>query len=187
MGRELISASQTSRDSLTLSNKVLRAGGCDWEGTSRLGNSRLSQPVTSAVQIALWIVLVLFPREYVATAPARLPPHMPLAPYPRSSDSNVSVKLFCEHGSLLISRYSAYCRGRCSSMAKELNSTRGAMMAAGAGEAAFINHLSKVTRGEVTPACVNSPESTQYPVTRQQLKNLVESFAQSRSPTDGSR
>lgn len=54
----------------------------------------------------------------------------------------------------------AYYRGICSSMAKGLNPTNGAMLAVGEGAEAITTRIRNITTGRLTVACVNSPEST---------------------------
>jgi acyl transferase domain-containing protein len=62
MGRETIASSQVFRDSITKSSILLKDWGNEWsleeellrdEDSSRLGESQLAQPATTAIQIAL--------------------------------------------------------------------------------------------------------------------------------------
>lgn len=62
MGRELIAISSCFRDSILKSDRSLRQLGCDWslleelnrpEPESRVGKGEISQPATTAIQIAL--------------------------------------------------------------------------------------------------------------------------------------
>lgn len=62
MGRELLSTSEAFRASIMRSDNILRCSGADWslleellktEDDSRVGQSQISQPVTTAVQIAI--------------------------------------------------------------------------------------------------------------------------------------
>lgn len=69
MGRELIAVSPCFKNSISESDEALRRIGCDWslleelsrpESESRVGQSEISQPSTSAVQIALVDLLASF-------------------------------------------------------------------------------------------------------------------------------
>jgi acyl transferase domain-containing protein len=62
MGRELIAADSTFRKSILKSDKILKGLGCEWslleellrdDSTSRIGQSEISQPASTAIQIAL--------------------------------------------------------------------------------------------------------------------------------------
>jgi acyl transferase domain-containing protein/phospholipid N-methyltransferase len=55
---------------------------------------------------------------------------------------------------------SAYQRGLCSAKAKKVNAVTGSMMAVGTGEKEVLPFMKQVTKGLVTIACVNSPNST---------------------------
>lgn len=69
MGRELFLASNTYRESITKSDSLLRSLGCPWslaeellrsKEYSKMGNSELAQPATTAIQIALVNLLASF-------------------------------------------------------------------------------------------------------------------------------
>jgi acyl transferase domain-containing protein/SAM-dependent methyltransferase len=55
---------------------------------------------------------------------------------------------------------SAYQRGLCSAKAKKANAVAGSMIAVGIGEKEVLPFIKQVTKGLVTIACVNSPNST---------------------------
>jgi acyl transferase domain-containing protein len=69
MGAELISASQTFRESIQESARILRSLGCEWDlveelrrpgAESRINESALAQPTTTIVQMALVDMLAQF-------------------------------------------------------------------------------------------------------------------------------
>ncbi|KAK3934736.1 hypothetical protein QBC46DRAFT_462469 [Diplogelasinospora grovesii] len=155
MGRELLTSSRAFAGSIALCSRTLQDLGCDWdlaeelsrsEKTSRLGESRFSQPCTTAVQIALVDLLESFGIR------------------PQSVCGHSSGEIAAAYAAGALSEQAAmrvaYHRGICSSMAKGLNATQGAMLAVGEGEEAIAARIQGLSRGKVTVACVNSPEST---------------------------
>jgi acyl transferase domain-containing protein len=69
MGRELITMSTCFKNSIMESDRSLRSIGCDWSlleelskpsSESRVGQSEISQPSTTAIQIALVDLLASF-------------------------------------------------------------------------------------------------------------------------------
>ena len=155
MGRELLTTSQVFAGSVALSNQILKGLGCDWDlaeelfrnqETSRLGESRISQPSTTAVQIALVDLL-----ESFGVRPETVCGH---------SSGEIAAAYAAGALSKEAAMQAAYHRGVCSSMAKGLNATRAAMLAVGEGEEAIAARIRGIASGKVTVACVNSPEST---------------------------
>ncbi|KAI1636501.1 hypothetical protein F4809DRAFT_662452 [Biscogniauxia mediterranea] len=155
MARELIAGSAVFRRSIALSDKILRDLGCTWslvtelsrpEEESRLGQCKISQPSTTAIQIALVDLL----REF-GIAPKGVVGH---------SSGEIAASYAAGAVSHDVAINIAYHRGLFSALAKEVNACRGAMIAVGAGEKAVLPLVEQVTRGRIKVACVNSPENT---------------------------
>lgn len=157
MGRELLASSRTYASSIALCNQTMKELGCDWDlveelsrnkETSRLGESRFSQPCTTAVQIALVDLL-----ETCGVQPEAVCGH---------SSGEIAASYAAGALSKQAAMQVAYLRGICSSQAKSLNQTTGAMLAVGEGEEAINKRIRSLDsgNGKVTVACVNSPEST---------------------------
>ncbi|KAI0599931.1 hypothetical protein F4775DRAFT_591035 [Biscogniauxia sp. FL1348] len=155
MGRELIASSAVFRRSIALSDKILRDLGCTWslmkelsrsEEESRLGQCKISQPSTTAIQIALVDLLRKF-----GIAPKGVVGH---------SSGEIAASYAAGAVSHDLAINIAYHRGLFSALAKEVNACRGAMIAVGASEKAVLPLVDQVTRGRIKVACVNSPEST---------------------------
>lgn len=155
MGRELLATSQVFVTSIMLCNQILKGLGCDWElgselsqpqESSRVGDSRFSQPCMTAIQIALVDLLENFGLQ------------------PETVCGHSSGEIAAAYAAGALSREAAmeaaYYRGICSSMAKGLNPTNGAMLAVGEGVEAITPRIRNITTGRLTVACVNSPEST---------------------------
>ncbi|MCJ1471629.1 hypothetical protein MMC13_000269 [Lambiella insularis] len=138
MGREL-----TASDVTDLVEELSRD-----KKTTRLGDSRFSQPCTTAVQIALVDLLQSYgirPETVCGHSSGEI-----AAAYAVSALSKESAMLASSN------------RGVWSSKAKGLNATSGTMLAVGEGEEAIRKRIHGIASGtgKVTVACVNSPEST---------------------------
>lgn len=155
MGRELLASSRAFAGSIAACNEALEGFGCEWnlaeelsrpKESSRLGESRWAQPATTAIQVALVDLL----RECGVT--------------PETVHGHSSGEIAAAYAAGALSRDGAmlvaYHRGVCSSIAKGLNATQGAMMAVGEGEDAVSQRIQDLKSGRVVVACVNSPEST---------------------------
>lgn len=155
MGRELLASSRAFAGSIAACNEALECFGCEWnlaeelsrpKESSRLGESRWAQPATTAIQVALVNLL----RECGVT--------------PETVHGHSSGEIAAAYAAGALSRDGAmlvaYHRGVCSSMAKGLNATQGAMMAVGEGEDAVSRRIQDLKSGCAVVACVNSPEST---------------------------
>ncbi|KAJ5368689.1 Highly reducing polyketide synthase sdnO [Penicillium cataractarum] len=155
MGRELLAVNSAFKDSILQSDKLIQSFGSEWslveelskdEQSSRVSDSELSQPLTTAIQVALVDLLATF---------------------------GVTPQYVCGHSSGEIgAAYAAgaltqeaaieiaYRRGLCSTAAKRANSTKGSMLAVGVGEIEILPYIQQVKNGLVTVACSNSPDST---------------------------
>lgn len=157
MGRELVTSSREFASAIAICSQTMKALGCGWdlveelsrdEQSSRLGESRFSQPTTTAVQIALVDVLSSY------------------GIVPEAVFGHSSGEIAAAYSAGALTREAAiqvaYMRGICSSEAKTLNPTPGAMLAVGEGEDAISKRIKQLdsNNGRVTVACVNSPEST---------------------------
>ena len=119
---------------------------CD-EKSSRINSPGLSQPICTALQVALVDLLR----------------HWGVKPTAVAGHSSGEIAAAYAKGS--ISREGAWClsyhRGRLSEMIPVLTpNIKGAMLATGLGAAAVQKYVERVTEGYVTIACKNSPSST---------------------------
>ena len=157
MGRELLESSRAFAASVAACNEDMQALGCAWDlveelsrdnETSRLGQAAFSQPSCTAVQIALVDLLGTF-----GIRPAAVCGH---------SSGEIAAAYAAGALTRQAAMEVAYMRGICSSEAKSLNATQGAMLAVGEGEEAINQKIKQLdsSNGRVTVACVNSPEST---------------------------
>jgi acyl transferase domain-containing protein/ubiquinone/menaquinone biosynthesis C-methylase UbiE len=157
MGRELLTSSQVFASSIASCDQSMKNVGCDWDlieelsrdkETTRLGDSRFSQPCTTAVQIALVDVL-----ESYGIRPDTVFGH---------SSGEIAAAYAAGALNKDAAMQASYSRGVWSSKAKGLNATPGTMLAVGEGEEAIQERIREIprTKGKVTVACVNSPQST---------------------------
>ncbi|MCJ1392471.1 hypothetical protein MMC18_005338 [Xylographa bjoerkii] len=154
MSKELLSY-QVYRASLVDADAYLTSLGCQWsiladivmredelnreEGSSNINLAAYSQPICTAIQVALIQLL-----DHWGVKPAAVVGH----------SSGEIAAAFCTGA---ITRKSAwkisYHRGRLAS----LLTANGAMLAVGIGESAVQPFLEKVTHGKIIVACINSP------------------------------
>lgn len=155
MGRELLSGQTRFRESVLKSDSILKDIGCEWsleeellkdDSASRIGESEVSQPSTTAVQIALVDLLAS------------------LGIKPQSVCGHSSGEIAAAYAAEALSHEgaieAAYRRGVWSAAAKKLNTTKGAMIAVGIGEIEVLPYIKQTKKGLVTVACVNSPDNT---------------------------
>ncbi|KFA59987.1 hypothetical protein S40285_08484 [Stachybotrys chlorohalonatus IBT 40285] len=155
MGRELMSLPGHFRDSISSMDSVLRQQGSRWSladelsktaETSRIDEAEISQPATTAIQIALVDLL-----GSLSIRPSRVVGHS-------------SGEIAAAYAAGALSRDSAiivaYQRGLFSLKAKADADVAGSMLAVGLGEADASGYIKRITSGAVTVACVNSPSST---------------------------
>ncbi|KAL2399110.1 Highly reducing polyketide synthase sdnO [Exophiala dermatitidis] len=155
MGRELIGSNPVFANSLRKSTEILESLGASWnlleelnmpEQKSRINTSQLSQPATTAIQIALMNLL-----EHVGVRPAAVLGH---------SSGEVAAAYaagaLSHEAALQISYYKGFVADWC----RESNKNRGAMLAVGLGEKDISKYLAKtVAIGRAVVACLNSPTS----------------------------
>ncbi|KAF4992917.1 hypothetical protein FGRMN_6861 [Fusarium graminum] len=155
MGRELIRSSRCFRESMNAMDERIRQEGGSWslieellktDAESRIGEAEISQPATTAIQVALVDLL-----ESLSVKPSRVVGHSSgevagaYAAGALSRDNAITV---------------AYHRGVASSKAKAVAEVPGCMMAASLGEAEAQKYIDKITTGTISVACVNSPASS---------------------------
>ncbi|OXV11891.1 hypothetical protein Egran_00348 [Elaphomyces granulatus] len=154
MGRELCAYDEYS-NSLRDAGAYLTAIGCPWllitelsrdEKSSKVNDPYYSQPICTAVQIALVDLLRdwgIIPSAVVGHSSGEI-----AAAYAKGA--------ITREAALTI----AYHRGRLSSLLSNFApGIKGGMLAAGVGEEAARLYLEKVTNGEAVVACINSPTS----------------------------
>ncbi|KAG8669365.1 hypothetical protein FPOAC1_008759 [Fusarium poae] len=155
MGRELIRSSQCFRHSMMAMDDTIREQGSSWslidellkeESESRISEAEISQPATTAIQIALVDLL-----ESLSISPSRVVGHS-------------SGEVAAAYAAGALRRESAiivaYYRGVASLKAKAVAEVPGSMMAVALGETEAQRYIDKVTTGTVSVACVNSPASS---------------------------
>ncbi|TLD10619.1 hypothetical protein PgNI_05131 [Pyricularia grisea] len=153
MGREL-SAYATFRQSMARADAALRRLGAQWslleelgrdEHTTRVDEPWLSQPACVALQISIVDLLAEFG----------------IRPTGVVSHSSGEVSAAYAAGVLTFEQALGvvYLRGALTERYHHLNNTQGGMLAVGLGSEQVLPYLAP-TKGKVTVACVNSPEST---------------------------
>ncbi|KAF5577038.1 polyketide synthase [Fusarium pseudocircinatum] len=155
MGRELINSSHCFRQSMMDMEDTIRQERGSWrlteellrsESESRIGDAEISQPATTAIQIALVDLL-----ESFAIRPSHVIGHS-------------SGEVAAAYAAGALSRDNAiivaYHRGVASSMAKAAARVPGSMMAVSLGEGEAQRYIDRVTTGTISVACVNSTESS---------------------------
>ncbi|KAF7713846.1 Polyketide synthase [Penicillium ucsense] len=155
MGRELINSESVFKDSIVRSDELIQSYGAQWslvdelskdEETTRVSDSELSQPLTTAIQVAMVDLLTTF---------GVLPQYV-------CGHSSGEIGAAYAAGALTheAAIEIAFRRGLCSTAAKKANSVKGSMLAVGLGEGDVLPFIRQVKNGLVTVACVNSPSST---------------------------
>jgi acyl transferase domain-containing protein/NADPH:quinone reductase-like Zn-dependent oxidoreductase/ubiquinone/menaquinone biosynthesis C-methylase UbiE len=152
MGRELMSMLSTYRDSILESTKILKDLGASWnlleelskpESISRVNESEIAQPATTAIQIALVSLL-----RYVGVTPNAVLGH---------SSGEIAAAYTAGALSHASSITVAYFRGLLSA---DMAGSKGAMLAVGLGEAEAAEYTKKLSSGVAVVACANSPTSS---------------------------
>ncbi|GKU06255.1 unnamed protein product [Fusarium langsethiae] len=155
MGRELIGSSRCFQQSMTAMDNTIQEQGSSWslidellkdEAESRISEAEISQPATTAIQIALVDLL-----ESLSIRPSRVIGH---------SSGEVAAAYAAGALSREDAIIVAYYRGVASLKAKAVAEVPGSMMAVALGETEAQQYIDKVTTGTVSVACVNSPASS---------------------------
>ncbi|KIL85244.1 polyketide synthase [Fusarium avenaceum] len=155
MGRELISSSRCFRESIEAMDNTIRQEGGTWslidelakaDNESRINEAEISQPATTAIQIALVDLL-----DSLSIRPSRVVGHS-------------SGEVAAAYAAGALSRDNAiivaYHRGVASLNAKAAATVPGSMMAVTLGEAEAQRYIDQITTGTISVACVNSPSSS---------------------------
>lgn len=155
MGRELTRKNLVFRKSMLQSEKILKDLGADWslieelsrdEDNSRVGQAEISQPSTTAIQIALADLL----KSY------QILPNLVLGHSSGEIAAGYAAEALDHETALEIS----YRRGFMSQACARVISARGAMMAVGLGEVDVKKYVEQTKTGLICVACINSPVST---------------------------
>jgi len=154
MGRELLHLSSSFFHSLEKSKNILHGLGASWdlidelrkpEAKSRVNSSQLSQPATTAIQIALVHLL------------AQIGVH-PVAALGHSSGevaAAYAAGMLSHEAALQVSYHKGFVADWCRATTK----VNGAMIAVGLGEKDITSYLDSIFSGRASIACVNSPSS----------------------------
>ena len=155
MGRELISAQPRFRKSLIKSDQILQGLGATWglveelsldKSSSRIDDSKIAQPATTAIQIALVDLLGS------------------LGIQPTAVLGHSSGEIAAGYAAGVLSHVAAlsvsYHRGFISNLCKQKLDRKGAMLAVALGEDEASKYIAQLQSGIVSVACVNSPAST---------------------------
>ncbi|KAF4983054.1 hypothetical protein FZEAL_1454 [Fusarium zealandicum] len=155
MGQELTMRQPIFRESMLQSDKILQQLGAEWslidelakdEGSSRVGQAEISQPSTTAIQIALVDLLKSF----------RVFPNAVLGHSSGEIAAAYAAEALDHETALEIS----FRRGFMSQACARVVSSKGAMMAVGLGEHDVQQYIDQTRKGLICVACVNSPVST---------------------------
>lgn len=155
MGRELISAQPKFRKSLTKSDQILQGLGATWDlveelslnkSESRIDDSKIAQPATTAIQIALVDLL----------GSLGIQPTAVLGHSSGEIAAGYAAGVLSHHAALSVS----YHRGFISNLCKQKLDKKGAMLAVALGEDEASRYIAQLQTGIVSVACVNSPAST---------------------------
>ncbi|KAF7879371.1 hypothetical protein EAF04_000567 [Stromatinia cepivora] len=155
MARELIASSTVFRDSLNTSETILKSLGSSWslveelgrdENTTRIDESMISQPLTTAIQIALVQLL-----RSLDITPDRVLGHS-------------SGELAAAYAAGILDHESvmklSYYRGLLGNYCKRVLFKNGAMLVVALGGYEIMAYVRRITSGRVSIACFNSPSST---------------------------
>ncbi|KAL8953176.1 MAG: hypothetical protein Q9222_000949 [Ikaeria aurantiellina] len=155
MGRELTQTSAVFRESLEKSTVIILQLGASWnlldellldQSSSRINQSWLAQPSTTAIQIALVDLL----------ASTGVRPHTVIG--------HSSGEIAAAYAGGMLSQVAAirvsYFRGLVVEAESSVNDSKGAMLAVGLSEGDVLRHISNFNYSGLCIACVNSPIST---------------------------
>ncbi|KAJ0422727.1 hypothetical protein BJY00DRAFT_300027 [Aspergillus carlsbadensis] len=154
MGRELIHQDSSFSHSIHMSQRILQDLGASWslrdellrdETESRIDSSELSQPATTAIQIALVDMLTEL----------NVRPSVVLGHSSGEVAAAYAAGILTHVEALTI----AYHKGFVASWCRETTLPKGAMLAVGLGEAEALEYVQRGQMGKCTVACINSPSS----------------------------
>ena len=154
MGRELLFSSSIFRQSVEKSDKILLNLGADWSlldelaksaDSSRMEDSEISQPATTAIQIAL-VDLLKAANVKIATVIGH-------------SSGEIAAAYAAGALSHKDAMQVSYQRGHLARKARDTLKREGAMIAIGLTPSAVADLLCQIHHGRANLACVNSPAS----------------------------
>lgn len=156
MGRELFVGHSIFRQSMHASDRILRDLGCPWslveelfeidKSLSRINQSNISHPATTALQIALVDLL-----RSLDIAPSAVLGH---------SSGEIGAAYAAGILSHDVAIKISYYRSIVSGISKKTLAMKGAMLAVGLGEDKVKPFIQTLSSGKVVIACSNSPTST---------------------------
>jgi acyl transferase domain-containing protein len=173
MGRELLHTSSSFLRSLRESEGILKSLGADWnlfeeldrgQDTSRINESAIAQPTTTALQIALVDLLDSFSVR------------------PDSVIGHSSGEIAAAYAVGALSHTAALCasfhRSKVSQLVKQVFNTPGGMLVTTLSEAEAYDHIECVGKNRLSLACINSPSSTTISGDKdalEEMKSILES------------
>lgn len=155
MARELLWVDSSFAQSIAESSRLLRALGASWnlveellaeKAYSRINESEIAQPASTALQIALIDLFSSF----------NVTPQVVLGHSSGEIAAAYSAGFLSRQEALKISYYRSFIGNRC----KKLIRSKGAMLSVALGEEQVLPLISLTRKGLVSLACVNSPSST---------------------------
>lgn len=154
MGRELLHTSTVFRDSVVRSAKFLSSLGAQWSlleelernpATTRVYDSEIGQPCSTAIQIALVDTLT-----FLGVKPLNVVGH---------SSGEIAAAYACQSISHEDAIKISYTRGFLSKRARDASSVAGSMMAVDCAAHIAEDYIRQVKSGRLVIACFNSPSN----------------------------
>ena len=177
MGKELISSCLQFKESLQHSSAILSKLGASWnlleqlsaeEATSRIYESEIGQPATTALQIGLVEV------------------YRSLGIVPNVVLGHSSGEIAAAYAAGAISKESAieisYHRGFLAKRCKDLLKVDGGMLAVSVGEEEACSQISRLTAGRAVVGCCNSPLNTTVSGDENAITSLKKLLEESATP-----
>ena len=173
MGRELLRGSTVFTNSIVRSEHILHTLGASWslvdelnreKEYSRVGESEIGQPASTAIQVALVDLLAdldIKPSAVVGHSSGEI-----VAAYAASVLSHESVMKISYHRSFLAKQ--------CQSITRH----KGAMLAVGLGDEETTRYLASLESGKAVVACANSPTSTTVSGDEAAIEELLKKLQQ---------
>ena len=173
MAKELIASSSVVVQSLSRSEAILKRLGATWslleelsrdKLTTRIYESEIGQPATTAIQISLVDLLR----------------SLTIRPHAILGHSSGEIAAAYAAGGLTMENAIriSFHRGLLTSTCRSLIGTQGAMLAVGLPEQDLGSYLSRISAGRVVIACSNSPSNTTVSGDEYAISQLQELFEQ---------
>ena len=177
MGKQLISSYLQFKESLQHSSAILSRLGASWnlldelsaeEATSRVYESEVGQPATTALQVGLVDLLRSF----------GIMPNVVLGHSSGEIAAAYAAGAISKESAIEISYHRGFLAKRC----KDLLKVDGGMLAVSIGEQEVCSHVSRLTVGRAVVACCNSPSNTTVSGDEEAIISLKRLFEQSATP-----